>query len=169
MRERRFDKDESGVTVIEFGLLALPFFAVIGAILETGVVLLASQVMDSAVDDASRIIRTGIAQQSGFGYTEFRDEVCGRTFGLFQCNQFRIRVRVINSFSDAETKFPLDEDGNWIIGNRFEPGARNKVVLVEAYYKWPTLLNIMSFKLGHLSNDRSMLMSASRVFMNEPF
>ncbi|MCF4097468.1 TadE/TadG family type IV pilus assembly protein [Maritalea mediterranea] len=169
LRHRRFHENESGVTVVEFALLALPFFAVIGAILETGVVLLASQVLDSAVHDATRVVRTGEAQSKGYEIPEFRAKICDKTFGLFDCNQLRIRVQVIESFSSAQTNSPVDEDGDWVWASRFEPGDRNEVVLVETHYKWPTILNIMGFRLGSLNGNSAMLMSSSRVFMNEPF
>lgn len=168
----KFDRlrhDERGVTAVEFGLLALPFFAIIGAILETGLVLLASQVFDSAVHDASRVVRTGEAQHNGYNMPEFRGKICEHTFGLFDCNQIKIRVRTIKSFSNASTNSPVDKDGKWIISASFKPGKRNEVVLVEAYYKWPTILNIMGFQFGNLDGNSAMLMSASRVFMNEPF
>ncbi|WP_051213338.1 TadE/TadG family type IV pilus assembly protein [Maritalea myrionectae] len=169
LKQNRFRKDERGVTVVEFGLLALPFFAIIGAILETGLVLLASQVLDSAVHDATRIVRTGEAQRNGYNMPEFRAVVCDKTFGLFDCNKLRIRVQVIDNFANAKSNNPVDKDGNWIVTSSFRPGQRNQVVLVETYYKWPTILNILGFQLGNLNGGNAMLMSSSRVFMNEPF
>lgn len=169
LKQNRFKEDDRGVTVIEFALLALPFFAIIGAILETGITLLASQVLDSAVHDASRIVRTGEAQHRGYNMPEFRSQVCGHTFGLFDCNKIKFRVATIKSFANAKADPPVDKDGKWVISSSFRPGKGNDVVLVEAYYKWPTMLNILGFKLGHVNGDRAMLMSASRVFMNEPF
>ena len=53
-RMRALARDERGVTAIEFGVLALPFFTVIFAILQTAIMFLASQVLDSALEDASR-------------------------------------------------------------------------------------------------------------------
>ena len=55
-RGRRFARDERGVTAVEFGILGLPFFTIIFAILETTMVFLAGQVLDGAVEDASRLI-----------------------------------------------------------------------------------------------------------------
>ena len=53
---RRLVRDQRAVTAIEFGMLAFPFFAIVGAILQTSVVFLASQVLESAVHDAARTI-----------------------------------------------------------------------------------------------------------------
>src|SRR5690606_2566182 len=65
-RRRALGRDERGVTAVEFGLLALPFFTIIAAILQTSLVFLADQVLESAVHDAARAIRTGQAQEAGF-------------------------------------------------------------------------------------------------------
>ncbi|RYE39513.1 MAG: pilus assembly protein, partial [Hyphomicrobiales bacterium] len=58
----QFGRDDRGVTIIEFGILALPFFTIIAAILETSLVFFAGQILDSAVQDAGRLIRTGQMQ-----------------------------------------------------------------------------------------------------------
>ena len=70
-RRRGFARDDSGVTAIEFGLLALPFFSILGAILETSLVFLSGQVLESAVQDTSRLIRTGQAQVASVTAAQF--------------------------------------------------------------------------------------------------
>ena len=42
------------------------------------------------------------------------------------------------------------------------------VVVVQAYYKWPTLVNLPGFNFQNLP-DGSRLIGSSRVFKNEPF
>ena len=56
---RRFGRGEGGATAIEFAILAPVFFAIIGAAMETALVFFAGQMLDSAVHDTSRLIRTG--------------------------------------------------------------------------------------------------------------
>ena len=100
-RGRSFARDERGVTVIEFAILALPFFTLIFAIIETAMVFFASQVLDSALEDASRMVRTGRAQAANYTMTEFRSYLCGYTFNLLDCSQIRLKVTVISNFSSA--------------------------------------------------------------------
>ena len=76
-----FGRDDRGVTMIEFGLLAVPFFTMIAAILETALVFLASQILDSAVQDASRLVRTGQAQANNYTLASFNTAVCNELFG----------------------------------------------------------------------------------------
>lgn len=155
---------EEGATAIEFALLAFPFFALIGAILETGMFLLGSQVFDSAVDDASRAILVGDAKS--YNAADFRNEICQHTFGLINCPDIKLRTRPIGSFSAANTSPPVDENGDWILNEKFDPGNSRQVILVEAYYKWNTFLG---FDFGFSKYGSATIISAARVFMNEPF
>ncbi len=58
---RRFGRDRRGATAIEFALIALPFFALMMAILETFLTFFASQTIETAVNRGARLIRTGQA------------------------------------------------------------------------------------------------------------
>jgi Flp pilus assembly protein TadG len=171
-RGHAFARDDRGVTAIEFGILALPFFTIIFAILETTMVFFAGQVLDSAVEDASRMIKTGRAQAAGYNMTNFRTLMCGYTFNLFDCSKIRIRVKKLDNFTSTSTsttpttctltscELTMVED--WL------PGAGRDVVQVFAYYRWPLLVNLPYFNLKN-QPDNYRLLGATRVFRNEPF
>jgi Flp pilus assembly protein TadG len=156
------------VTLIEFGLLALPFFSIIGAILETAIVFFATQVMDSAVGDASRYVRTGQATNDGFVLSDFRAKVCETSFGMFNCADFKLKVTEIVSFNAADFTAPLDADSNWIITEAYTSGSGKSVMFIEVYYKWPVVMDLFGFNLSNQA-DNTRLISAARVFKNEPF
>ena len=167
--KRGFGKDERGVTAIEFGLLALPFFAIIGAILETSFVFLASQVLDSAVNDSARLIRTGQAQANNYTAASFRSAICSELYGLFDCSAVKIRVSTVANFSSATLGNVVDTtNGNWTMVEQYDDGAGLSIILVEAYYKWPVFMDFFNFNLASLP-DNTRLLSAVRVFRNEPF
>jgi len=165
-------RDERGATAIEFGLLAVPFFAIVGAILETAMVFLAGEVLDSAVNDANRKILTGQAQSAGYDLTAFRSDVCAHTWGLFDCANIHFRVTTVNDFATASVVPPVASDCeapcDWDAVQLFDPGQGSSVVLVQAYYKWPTILDFGGFNLATLP-DGSRLLATVRVFRNEPF
>lgn len=166
---RRFRRDEGGVTAVEFGLLALPFFAIIGAILETALIFLASQVLDSAVNDSSRLIRTGQAHAANYTADSYRTAICDNLYGLFDCDEIKIRVTQVANFAGANIGVPTDPGtGNWTVVENYDHGNGNSIILVEAYYKWPIALNMFDFNLSNLPDNTRML-SAVRVFRNEPF
>ena len=98
---RGFARNEDGVTVIEFAILALPFFTIILAILETSLLFFAGQILDSGVQNASRLVRTGQAQTAAWDDDDFREALCGQLYGLFDCNQLRIRTSVVGDFASA--------------------------------------------------------------------
>jgi hypothetical protein len=50
----------------------------------------------------------------------------------------------------------------------FQPGTGSSIVMVQVYYKWPTILNFAGLDLASYS-DGTRLLGAVRVFENEPF
>jgi len=163
--------DERGATMVELAILAVPFFAIMGAIMETAVVFLASQFLDSAVQDASRLVLTGQAQaDAGFTLDSFRTSVCNELYGMFDCSKLQIRVSTVDDFASAHPAPPLDpkDPTKWTLEQSFLPGAGMQVVMVQVYYKWPVILNFGGFSLAN-SPDGTRLLGAVRVFANEPF
>jgi Flp pilus assembly protein TadG len=180
-RGQAFGRDERGVTAIEFAFLALPFFTIITAILETSLIFLAGQILDSAVQDSARLIRTGQAQTSTPAYTPaaFRQAICDGLYNMFDCNaaddRLRISVTVVEDFPAVTIGYPLksgdeceDDNCDWTMADEYVPGTGGQVVLVQAYYKWPTIVRLPGFNFQSLP-DGSRLLGASRVFRNEPF
>ncbi len=185
-RWRGFARDESGVTAIEFGLLAVPFFSILGAILETSLVFLSGQVLESAVQDASRLIRTGQAQSAGMNAAAFKDLVCDGTFGLIRdCNGLHVEVRVVNTFNDVNVSAPVNWTcaapgpgqtqaqadaacATWTRPEGYSPGVGSSIVTVQVYYKWPVIVPFGGLGLSNLPDGRRVL-GAAAVFRNEPF
>ncbi|QQR38577.1 TadE/TadG family type IV pilus assembly protein [Devosia rhizoryzae] len=165
--------DERAVTAIEFGLLGIPFFAVIGAILQTSVIFLASQVLESAVNDAAREIRTGQLQQRSATVETFRTEVCNRLFGLFpDCAGLHVRVTTVTDFQSATPVPPVDPNCrapcDWTSSERYENPVGGKVVQVQVHYRYPVLLTLGPLGLSNMGDGRRLIGSAT-VFKTEPF
>ncbi|MBU1176471.1 MAG: pilus assembly protein [Alphaproteobacteria bacterium] len=176
-RRRGFRCDQDGAVAVEFALLALPFFAIIAAILETAFFFLASQVFDSAVDNSVRLLRTGQAQVQNYTVETYRTAICDRLFGLFDCtiagDKLHVEVNTAANFAAASFAYPLEEDPDtgiyeWKDTELYTPGEGSQIVTVRVYYKWPTILDIMGFNLAN-AGDGYRLMAAVRVFRNEPF
>ena len=171
---RVFRRNERGAVTVEVGLLALPFLAIIGAILETSFYFLSSQLLDSAVDRSARLVRTGQAQsQEDYSADDFRGAICDRLYGMFDCSQLKIQVKTVASFSAASFSVPLDPDtmdwtDEWKGTETYQPGDGSQIVTVRVYYKWPTMLDLLGFNLSN-AGPGYRLMAAVRVFKNEPF
>lgn len=169
-RGRKFGQDERGVTAVEFGILALPFFTIVFAIIETAMVFFAGQVLDSAVEDASRLVKTG--QGTSYNLETFRDYMCGYTFNLFDCDEIQIKVEKIANFTSTATSQTVQTCNGttctWTVTEAFSPGAGRDVIQVFAYYRWPLLVTLPYFNLKN-QPDNYRLLGATRVFRNEPF
>lgn len=167
---RRFRRDETGATAVEFGLIALPFFALLFAILETALLFLAGQSLENAVDDSVRLIRTGQAQQNGMSANSFRAQVCSEMTLLISCvENLRIDVRTYETFDSMNIPTPIDADGNLKYDDFiYDAGHGGDIVVVRAYYEWPTFSKLLGLDFSNLS-DGNHLLGATAAFKNEPF
>jgi Flp pilus assembly protein TadG len=168
---RGFLRNDSGTTAIEFGILGIPFFALLAAILETSYVFLAGQILDTAVQDSARFIRTGQVQD--YNLADFNAEICRGLYGLFDCSKLRINIEPVTSFSSATITSVLPTTCtpsacDWALAEKFDPGGKSEVILVRVYYKWPTIVNLGGFNLSN-TGANSRLLGSVRVFANEPF
>lgn len=169
----RFRKDQHGATAVEFGLLALPFFAIIGATLETALVLLVTQIMENGVQDAGRAIRTGQAQGAGATIADFRTELCDNTLGMFDCSKFHISVKTVTNFASASYTppvfNPIPAPGSWVDPQVYQSGGGGCVVLINVHYRWPTVTGMLGLSLADSPGETTRLMSGVTIFRNEPF
>src|SRR3954468_9003882 len=100
----RFRRDEQGATAVEFSLVAVPFLALMFASVEGAMVFWTNQVLDEAVAQASRTLYTGSFQQATATIPaaqipeQFKNAVCSRVKGLFDCSRVKIDVQTYDSF-----------------------------------------------------------------------
>lgn len=167
---RRFLRERSGATAVEFGLIAAPFFFMLFALLEVGHLFVLSSTLENATMDAARRIRTGQVQASGGTASTFKQLVCDR-MSVFQsqCDaNLRIDVRTLNQFADT----PPDPMSNGTTFNEgvltFQPGGREDIILVRAWWRQPLFTPLMNQGLSRLRDGKAVLTTAS-AFRNEPF
>lgn len=169
-RFRRFAEDNRGLAAVEFAMIAAPFFFLIFGLLEICMIFIMSSILDHAVSEASRPLRTGEGQKAEINADQFRDSVCERLMGILDCdNRLHIDVRAVDGFASTPTGSPVDAMGN-IDPDQFEfqPGGPNDIVAVRIFYEWDLMAPGISMPLRNMSGNKH-LMSASAVFRNEPF
>lgn len=165
---RRVVRDESGAAAVEFSLVALPFFAMLFAIVETSLSFFTSQVLETAVSDASRMIMTGQAQTTGMTQAQFRTQICNRLPSMFDCvNNLTVDVRPAADFSSADVSRPIV---NGVISwtPMYNPGAAGDIIIVRVVYSVPTVTNIFGAALASTADGRMVLLATSS-FRNEPY
>lgn len=166
----RFRRDGQGATAVEFALVAVPFFAVIFAIIQTALVLYVEEVLQTAVDKASRKLLVGSANSGNTNRPAFKQLVCDGIPALIDCeSDVWIDVRPIGAFFDPANLTPPVKDGHLDVagaGFAFDPGGPKEVIAVRAILSYQLLLPVPG--LANLNWDRRLIM-ATAVFRNEPF
>lgn len=163
-------RDERGASAVEFALVAPVFFLLMFIIAETALIFVAEQVMDNAVFETARRIRTGQTQAQGSDAKSFREEVCGRMYSMFDCGSgdFYLEVRSYPSFADMALAAPLEKDERFEDDAAYEFGSANDIVVVRAFYQWSTSPIFGSLSLANLANGKRLIGSVA-AFRNEPF
>jgi Flp pilus assembly protein TadG len=164
---RRFVRQQDGAAAVEFAMVAAPFLALIFAIMETAIVFFAGQALETAVADSSRLIMTRQAQTQGMSQAQFKDAVCARIYGLFDCqNGVQVDVRKFSSFANVTMPSPVD--GNFgAMG--YDPGGPGDIVVVRLFYKYPVYVSLLGFSSSMSNVAGGMrLLAATAAFRNEP-
>ncbi len=164
---RRIARDSGGVSALEFALVAPVVIALLVAILQTGVVFLYQQVLQSATTQAARLIMTGQAQAQNIGSSAFVADVCSDAGSMFDCSKLSANVQKFSSFSSM-TQSNQVSGGTFTPSNNFDMGGPGDIVLVQVFYQLPVSGGPLGFTLANTSNGNAVLVATS-VFRNEPY
>ena len=150
-------------------MVAAPFLALLFAIMETALMFLASQTLETAAQNSGRLILTGQAQNQGYSMVSFQNAVCGKLASFFNCNNILIDVRTAPNFSSANTSLPI-QNGQLQNNFTFSPGNPGDIVIVRLMYQWPVFVSLLGLSnaLSNMSGNSNLLM-ATAAFRNEPY
>ncbi|MBB3950904.1 TadE/TadG family type IV pilus assembly protein [Aureimonas jatrophae] len=162
-----FAAHRGGAAAIEFALIALPFFFVLFASIETAIVAGANVVLRNAVDHAAREVMTGQIQTRDVTAATFRSEMCADVSFLLSCDRLKIDMRTYPTFNAIPTdvSFKLGDVDD--TGFCFDPGAQDTITVVRAFYAWPWVTGFLQ-ELAEDTNGNATIF-AMAAFMNEPF
>ncbi len=170
---RRFVRRQDGAAAVEFALVALPFLALIFAIMETALVFFASQTLEAAATESARLIMTGQAQSAGYNQSTFKSQVVctylQSGISLFDCaNGVVVDVKSFSSFAAINTAPPVNNGQLDTTNLAYTPGGAGDIVVVRLYYQWPIYVSLLGNSLADLNGGNRLLVATS-VFRNEPF
>jgi Flp pilus assembly protein TadG len=167
---RRFIRHQDGATTVEFAMVAAPFLAMVFAIIETAVVFFAGQALETAGADSARLIMTGQAQTQGYDQAAFKQAVCNKIYGLFNCaGGLYVDVKNYSSFASISTSKPVDSGGNLQTSSfGYSPGGPCAIVVVRLMYQWPVYVSLVGLNLSDTAGNKRLLMSTI-AFRNEPY
>jgi Flp pilus assembly protein TadG len=166
---RRLVRQQDGAAAVEFALVAAPFLALVFAILETAIVFFAGQTLETAAADSARLIMTGQAQNAGYDEARFKQAVCAKIYGLFDCNGgIQVDVRTYTSFASINTGKPISASGTLQNNFVYQPGGPGDIVVVRLMYQWPVYVSLLGLNLADMAGGKRLLMSTV-AFRNEPY
>ena len=177
-RFRRFGKSDGGATAVEFALVAGPFFFVLGAICETGLMLFTEYVLQNSVQEAARLVRTGqVSAADGtitLSSSDFKAKICEEVSIIIDCAG-GVSVYVNNAASFASLTTTMADPLSVGVSNSgskykmvYQPGGQLRAATVIATYDWDFAFPFMDF-LGNIRDGRIRRLYGLAIFRNEPF
>lgn len=170
---QRFDREEHGASAVEFAFLAVPFLALVFAILELALLFFTASVLSHAVSDTGRLLRVGSLQGCNDG-VDFKALVCDTMNELMGCSKnLRIDVETSNNFQtvtfeDAEAPDTTDPDAETPPGVWKDTSAGSPVVIRATFY-YPLMLPGQVTRLENEEGTGRHVLRATTAFRNEPF
>jgi Flp pilus assembly protein TadG len=166
---RRFAKDRSAATAVEFALVGAPFFVMLMGLVEVTTSYFASVQLENGMETVARQIRTGEITAANMTAAQFQNLLCAQTAPLIPCNaNLYVDVRTFDDFGNVQNIPPLNPDGTINAAFQFNPGTAGSIVLARAFYVWHITTPVLGSLLENMAgNDR--LLQASAIFRNEPF
>ncbi|OLP45272.1 TadE/TadG family type IV pilus assembly protein [Rhizobium oryziradicis] len=184
---RRFRRSADGSAAIEFAILAIPYFLIVFAILETFIAFVAEQVVTSAVDTLGRNLRTGnitynLEKSTNKTSAEFRQLFCNEISFLLKCdaseiatpNRLYLDVRSFSTFA-AIPKVVTTANGSLdTTGFAYAPGGPGTINMLRAYYYWPVTTDLVRSyvatirKPGETSNSDYLIVETT-AFQSENY
>lgn len=188
---RRFCKSDDGAAAIEFAILAVPYFMVVFAIVETFIAYTGEQLVSNATENLSRKLRTGqittIAGRTTYmDRTAFRRAFCEEVSVLIKCSaaeisnpdKLLIDLKSYTAFSAMPTALPTKTTEKFsdldVSGFSYSPGGAGTLNMLRVYYRWQVITDIVRPYITNIRpSDGSMpshfLIVATAVFQNEAY
>lgn len=164
---RRLIRNSDGASAVEFALVGPAFIALLVAILQTGVVFLVQQTLQTSTTQAARLIMTGQAQKQGMSSATFLQNVCGNGGALLDCNNLYANVQTSGTFQGMQMDNPMS-GGTFTAPNSFTMGGPGDIVLVQVFYKLPVVMAPLGFNLASGGAGNALIVGTA-VFRNEPY
>ncbi len=186
---KRIRKSESGSTALEFGVLAIPFFMIIVATVETLVAFAGEQILVNAVDKMSRQLRTGeitfnMGRTTDLTEAEFRELFCNEINIVLSCSntissdqKLFIDLKNVVNYSDIDVGIPKVNSADYAeldtSGFEYSPGGSGSINVLRVYYKWDVTVDLIRPYITNIrpgaEGSEYYLMVSTMAFRNEGY
>lgn len=158
-----------GSAAVEFALVAFPFFFMIFAVMEIGLIFITDSILDNAALDAGRMVRTGQVAGDAMTKAQLKDALCSRmsVFSAGCAERTVIDLQTLTRFRDAPDdptsgEAPTDANTQWDRGNP------ESLMVFRVWYRQPLFTPFLAQALDR-SDDGSTRLTATVPFRNEPY
>lgn len=165
-----FGRRREGSAAVEFAMVAVPFTLMIFAVLELAFVFVLDSMLENAVIETGRLVRTGQADAAGYTTTTFKTAVCNRMsiFGGDCASKLTVDVRVIPQFTNPNPPDPLAGGAMSTASLTYSNGQPGSLMLVRGWYKHTLFTPFLQSGLSRLGDGNAYLL-ATTAFRNEPW
>jgi len=169
---KRLRRNRRGSVAVEFAFIAPIFFALLFAIIETGMVFFAGQVLETGTQDSARLMFTHQAQDGGMSEFDFKTDLCNRIKTLFNCAGDPMSLNVDVTLFAPGTSISLTDP---IVGGKLTPPFTYRLppvgtvstVVVRVFYPWQLFVTGLGYNIANLE-DHQRLLAATAAFHVEP-
>lgn len=179
---RRLLADRSGSTAVEFGLVAMPFLALLAGIIQVAFMIWAQQNFDFVFQRTARTLFTGQFQQNNNESASaatllaaLKTSMCGSgtsaTPVIFNCSAVKLDVTLGTNFASSTPVYPVDpstRDWSAGFGTHYACAAPGSILIATAAVKFPIYFGLMNTIFANFA-DGSKLLESTAVFRTEPY
>jgi Flp pilus assembly protein TadG len=186
LRHRMRADAEKGSAAIEFAIVAPVFFAILMGIFEAGVIFFSQSLLQNAVNDMGRMVRTGQTCYASNAAGQCTAGMSRADFITNICNS--AGVLLVNCAANLKLDVEVPAGGFTALAAPLIPGAPRPVfndalngynignacdvVVVRAFYEWPLWTPGLSTFMANMSvsgGGAGHLLAAASAFRNEPY
>lgn len=175
---RRFQRDESGATAIEFAFFGTLMLILMMVLFQYAIVYLARQNLDNAVQVGARALMTGSFQRGSSTNSgaaaiigNLRTIMCGNADApalFYTCSDLRVDVKVAGAAGSVPAVD--DKTGTWSsgFGTSYSCPGPKSIAVIRAAVRLPLFVPMFKLGLAGFSGNAALVQSAT-VIRIEPY
>jgi Flp pilus assembly protein TadG len=172
-RPFRFVRDRRAGAAVDFALTLFPFLIVLMVMINSALLLLAGQVLQTAATSAARLVLTGQAQNGNYTAAQFKNSICANLTVMFNCASnlyIDVESTSTSSFSSINLANPTNSNGTLnTTGFGYSLGNPGDLVIVRLMYQWPIAGSGLVGALMNPVSPNNYTLVATVAFRNEPY
>ncbi len=171
--------ETSGAAALEFGLLAVPIFLTLYAIVSLGLYMFMQRQMDHAAQVGARAIATGAVSTAGLSSSQFvTTYICPALSSTFSCSNVYLQLTTVTAGQSPSGYYAFVNSNQSGLNepkfnsslNVFNPGQSCQYMVLQVIYPSTFAFNIFSSALTATFNGQSVsVLSSSATFKTEPY